>query len=121
MPGEEAAEDGLELELELPALDGAMQDSPNPVSDRLARWTRMIEGEETAMGQQWDSTTTLASTTTSALSMLALACHRNTKTNRTTDDEINDFANEKAKQPGRNIFSKAARFSRRNRRKLEDN
>ena len=112
------------------ANDGASIEAQPLMSERMARWTGLLNGqaEITEHGlpsadQTSPDLTDVASkaaVTTSALGLLGLVCHRNAAKNRTAADEISDFAKAKAEQPKRNIFSKASRFRRRNQNAFND-
>jgi hypothetical protein len=127
--------DGGLLELKPPGEapnDGA---SMQPMSNRMARWTTMLDGGPAVADQAVDEIrgqaasnhpptspdfNAAAAATTSALGLLGLVVQRNSAINRSAADEIEDFAKAKARQPERNIFSKAARFVRRNRQAFQD-
>jgi hypothetical protein len=112
-PGEEEPADEAR---ELPLLESTSNATDAPVSDRVARWTRLLEGESS--DQQVDVASPVVAT--SSMALLALACKRNAREGRSAEDEIEHFAKAKLERPGKNIFSKAARFARRHKSNLEE-
>jgi len=94
-------------------------------SSRLARWSAMLNDGvadqpielATAVSVEPDpfvaDSRYLAAGST-GVGLLAMLCRHNTKNNKTVNDEIESLGELKAENPSRNIFSRAARFKRRN-------
>ena len=117
-------EDPLRL---TPPVDGQNEGaSTQPTSGRLSRWAAMLAGKTAIADQTVDDTSLLSdnsatiAATSSAMGLLGLVLQRNATRNRTASDEIEDFAKLKSESPKRNIFSKAARFGRRNKQALRE-
>ena len=124
--GAEPDEDLLQL---TPAVNSENEGaSVQPVSGRMTRWAAMLEGQNLAADQELNSVSNPvelvqsgalpnigggAIAATSAIGLLGIVVQRNAISNRTAEDEIEDFSKAKSRQPERNVFSKAARFARR--------
>jgi hypothetical protein len=80
----------------------------------------MLEGETSSDTESQAAEVSTTAAATSSLALLALACHRNATEGRSAEDEIQNFAEAKQNRPGRNIFSKAARFARRHKDNFEN-
>ena len=68
-----------------------------------------------------ESTGRNAAVASGGIGMLAMLCHYNSKTNKSAADEIESLGEIKSKEPNRNVFSRAARFRRRNEFAIQDN
>lgn len=83
------------------------QQSDNPQSTRVAKWSAMLRGHEVEV----ESRATVPAAA-SGLAMASMLMHRRKK-GQTLESEIEALGGEKAEQPDRSVFSSSARFKRR--------
>ncbi|MFK7767220.1 MAG: hypothetical protein AB8B55_08355 [Mariniblastus sp.] len=91
-----------------------------PSNNRLARWSAILGDDVTTLNNSNDQQNsyvpsvenTVAATT--GLGMLAMLCSRKSKNKKSVQDEIESLGEVKSENPDRNIFSRSARFKRRN-------
>ena len=103
-----------------PVEDNDTSSNTVPTSNRLARWSAMLDNDISLLSESGiadnDSILPLVEQAVAGtgVGLLAMLCNRNSKNKKTVQDEIESLGEVKAENPERNIFSRSARFKRRN-------
>ena len=111
-PNENEGEKEGVLEINRP--ETSSTDSDSAITERLARWNRILDGESSR--EPINETPLVAAS--SSLALMALA-YQSKKEHDSSSNELELLADAKRKQPERNLFSRASRFTRRQQKRFD--